>query len=195
MIWKKQISLLTNEKTWTVITALAGAIAAIMAMLTVYHSRVSWQEERGSKRPFFVVEEPGIRVLAKSPPYRIQVTIKNIGIHPATEFEGRILILKSDLSGQPDVDINFSIANALPINSPNKWFRDDVQLPKNLPAQFVILAMKYKDPMINKVFNQIYFMKWKGIKENKTYPDFIHASREEAKTITNHLRDILVDYL
>ena len=48
MDWSKLITVLTNDKTWAIVSAVAGMVAAIAAMITVYHSRVTWQQERES---------------------------------------------------------------------------------------------------------------------------------------------------
>ena len=121
--------------------------------------------------------------------------MENRGIHPADDFEGRILILNADLSNKPDFDFKFSVANSIPSNSPTPWYNDSVHLPHNLPLQYVVLAIKYKDPILNKGFNQTFFMKWDGIQNGSIHPDFVYVSKDEAKAISSHLRNILEEYL
>lgn len=143
---------------WTIVSSVAGAVAAIAAMITVYQAKMVWQQERETKRPFFIIEKPGVKPLPTAPPYRIQITMENRGVHPASGLEGRILILRADLTSQPDFDFRFSVANAIPANSPTPWYNDSVNLPQNLPPQYVVLAIKYEDSILEKKFGQVFFM-------------------------------------
>jgi len=194
MEWGKIITIFSSSNTWAVVSAVAGAIAALAAMFTVYHSHVFWQDERESKRPYFIIEKPGIKPLSKSPPFRIQINMENKGVHAAKDLEGKIFILKSDLSSKPEFTFSFSIANAIPSNSPTPWYNDSLILQKNLPPQYVVLAIKYWDEILNKSYNQIFFMTWHGVKDGSTHPDFVHTTKDEAYNIGQYLKESLNEF-
>jgi hypothetical protein len=194
MNWSKIISVLSNSNTWAAVSGIASAIAAIAAMFTVYHSRVSWENERESKRPYFIIEKPGIKPLEKSPPFRIQINMENKGTHAAKGLEGKIMILKADLSSQPEFVFNFSIANAIPSNSPTPWYNDTLILPKDLPPQFVVLAIKYTDEILDKSYNQVFYMTWHGVENGLTHPDFVHTSKDDAIKIESYLKEVITEF-
>jgi len=194
MDWIKIASILSNEKTWAVVAALSGAVAAIAALLTVYHARTSWKEQTEANRPYFTITNPGIKPLPQSPPYRIQITMENIGVRPAYDLFGKIYIVDKNLKSDPQFTFDFSIANEIPTKTPTPWYNDTLRLPTNVSPQYIVLAIKYKDPVVNKFFPQIFFMKWDGVANGQTHPDFVHASKEEKQKIGDHLKDFLKDF-
>lgn len=189
------LKLLENDKTWTVISALAGAVAAIAALVTVSRMRSGWREERASKRPYFQVSKPGIKPLENSPPYRMMITFDNTGINPASDLKIKIILLDASLATQPEHNFDFSIANDIPPNNPTPWYTDSVILPNNLPAQYVVVAIKYHDPKLDSDFSQTFFMKWNGIDNGVTNPDFVHASVEEKDKVALYLQEVLNKFL
>lgn len=191
MDWNTLILILSSSSTWAVVSGVASAIAALAAMVTVYHSRVSWQSERESKRPYFIIEKPGIKPLENSPSFRIQINMENKGVHAAKDLEGNILILKGDLTAQTEFDISFSVANAIPANSPTPYYNDSVLLQKDIPPQFVVLAIKYLDEILNKNYSQVFYMSWHGVQEGRMHPDFVHTSKEDARKIEEYLKEKL----
>lgn len=70
--------LLKNEKTWAIIAAIAGAVAALAALSSIYLTVSEQKELRESQRPYFTLAEPGIKPLPQSPPYRIQITWRTL---------------------------------------------------------------------------------------------------------------------
>ena len=194
MDWSKIASILSNEKTWAIVGAVSTAIAAIAALLTVYLATTTWKEQIGSKRPYFTITEPGIKPLPQSPPYRIQITMENIGVHPAYDLFGKIYIIDENLKGRPQFTFDFSVANEIPAETPTPWYNDSLQLPTNVPPQYVVFAIKYWDPVVNKSFAQVFFMKWDGVVNGQFHPDFVHVSIEEKQKIEDHLEDLLRDF-
>lgn len=194
MDWIKIASILSNEKTWAVVAAISGAVAAIAALLTVYHARTAWKEQIGANRPYFTIANPGIKLLPQSPPYRIQITMENIGVRPAYDLFGKIYIIDKNLKSDPQFTFDFSIANEIPHETPTPWYNDTLQLQTNVPPQYIVLAIKYKDPVVNKSFPQIFFMKWDGVTNGQAHPDFVHVSKAEKQKIGDHLKDLLRDF-
>ena len=194
MDWSKIVSILSNEKTWAIVAAISGAIAAIAALLTVYHARIAWKEQIESNRPYFTIAKPGIKPLPQSPPYRIQITMENIGVRPAYDLFGKIYIINKNLKDGPQFTFDFSVANEISVKTPTPWYNDSLQLPTNVPPQYVVFAIKYRDPVVNKSFAQVFFMKWDGVVNGQFHPDFVHVSIEEKQKIKDHLKDLLRDF-
>jgi hypothetical protein len=188
------VNFITNEKTWAIVAAVSGAIAAIAAMLTIYQASSSSREERESRRPYFTLAAPGIKPLPQSPPYRIQITMENIGVHSANEIIGKIIIIDKSLSKPPETIFNLSIANDVPPKTPTPWYKDDLALPANVPPQYIVLGIKYIDPMLKKYFTQLFYMKWAGVSNGQTYPDFVHVTIEEKAAIFEHYSNILKEF-
>ncbi|WP_263785300.1 hypothetical protein [Salinibacter grassmerensis] len=180
---------------WTAVSAVAGAISAIAALFTVWNARKSAEEERKNKRVFFTISEPGIKPLPDSPPFRVQITLENTGVYSATDVKGILLFVESDLSGDPDYSFEFSIGNVVDANAPTPWYNDGLHLPNETPPHFVVLGIKYLDVRLRKEFSQCFFMKWHGVTNGETHPDFVHVSIEEKEMVTEHLRDELAPYL
>jgi len=177
-----------KKSMWEIISSLSGVVAAIVALITVYIAISSLQQENQYKRPYFIIEKPGIKPLSDSPPYRIQITLYNTGVHPAVDLVGTIKILNRTLNKKPDFDINFSVANEIPHNSPTPWYNDNVMLPNNINPQYIVLSIKYGDPILKESYSQNFFMRWDGIKEGITHPDFVHVRIEEKNKIIEYLK-------
>ena len=194
MDWSKITSILSNEKTWAIVAAVSAAIAAIAASVTVYHATITWKEQIESNRPYFTIAKPGIKPLPQSPPYRIQITMENIGVRPAYDLFGKIYIINKNLKDGPQFTFDFSVANEISVKTPTPWYNDSLQLPTNVPPQYVVFAIKYRDPVVNKSFAQVFFMKWDGVVNGQFHPDFVHVSIEEKQKIKDHLKDLLRDF-
>jgi hypothetical protein len=71
--------------TWTVVTAIAGMVAAIAAMVAIWQTKTMRTQELMARSPYITFTDAGIKVLPESPPYRIQCTMANVGIEPACD--------------------------------------------------------------------------------------------------------------
>ena len=168
---------------WNAVAAIAGAIATICALITVFYTINFWKEQERFNRPYFSITEPGIKKLPNSPPYRIQITFYNLGKRPATNFEGTIYLIDQDLKERPYQEIKFSVGNDIPINSPTPWYEDNLQLSKKMDPLFIVTKIKYADPITDNNYSQLFFMKWGGIINGTTSPDFTHVSIDEIDKI------------
>lgn len=184
-----------SKVVWTAVSAVAGAISAIAALFTVWNARKSAEEERKNKRAFFTISEPGIKPLPDSPPFRVQITLENTGVYSATDVKGKLLFVESDLSSDPDYSFDFSIGNVVDSKAPTPWYNDGLYLPNEAPPHFVVLGIRYLDVRLKEEFSQCFFMKWNGVSDGTTHPDFVHVSIEEKEIVTEHLRDEIAPYL
>lgn len=177
------------EKTiWDIISSVSAVIAAIVALVTVIIAIKSLQKERHYKRPYFTIEKPGIKKLGDSPPFRIQITMLNMGVHPAKDLTGKLRIFDQALENAPEFNFDFSIANEIPHESPTPWYNDGLMLPDNVSPKYVTLEIKYYDPLLKEHYPQAFYMKWDGVKNGSTHPDFVHVSIEESDKIKDYLK-------
>ena len=187
------LAFLKSETTWAIVSALSGAVAALAAMVTVYQAVTAARADREAKRPYFTIEAPGIKPLPSSPPYRIQITMQNVGAHPATALEGKISFVDAALAAKPAYTFDFSVANDVPSGSPTPWYNDSVMLPNNVPPMYVILAVSYRDDIIGRGYSQEFYMKWQGVENGQTHPDFVHVSASEKVRIEEAVRNEIAD--
>ena len=118
----------------------------------------------------------------------------NIGIRPAYDLIGKIIIIDKELRDEPLATFDFSVANEIPTQTPTPWYTDGVQLPSDVSPQYIMLAIKYSDPILKQSFSQVFFMKWDGAVKGRTQPDFVHVSKEEKQKVAEHFTDLLKDF-
>jgi len=143
------------------------------------------------KRPYINISAPGIKPLPKSPPYRIQINMENTGTNAAQDLQARLLMFDQSLKSPPIGNIEIGVANDIPPRTPTPYYNDSVLLPRDYPAQFVVMALKYKDAITNKNYSQVWYMKWDGIMAGTTSPDFVHVSPEEKSRIVPYVDQYL----
>lgn len=161
----------------------------------------AWKEEHhkandllsDALRPMFDLVAPGFKQLPNSPPFRMEILMKNVGTHPAIDFSGKIIAVTRTFSDQP-LTASFSVANPIMHDSPTPYYNDTVVIPPNAPPMFVVCALKYNDAISGREWTQVFFMKWGGVQGTKFEPDFTHASVDEAQEIREHLKTALVGY-
>lgn len=180
---------------WNVISAISAVVAAIAAAFTVYQTTTSYKAQLEANRPYFMITDQGFKPLPVSPPYRLIISLKNIGGRPAKGFYEKIMYISVEMKGVPNILFNSSISNELAPGETNNWFSDTVQFTKDdiLPHYFVV-AIKYNDPLTHRGYEQTFVYKWLGSKEHKTYPDLMHVSNEETITALTYLEKDLAEF-
>lgn len=178
---------LKNDKTWTVLSAVSGMVAATAALFTVRLLINARTEELERKRPYFTISKPGIKPLANSPFLRCEITWENTGIHVAQNINTIVYFIDSALKSPPDYSIECSIANDVPPNSPTPWYNDSLKLSPNMPKKYIVAVIEYEDQILKNKYSQRFYMKWSGVANGVTHPDFTHVNVEEKEKIIRHL--------
>lgn len=163
-------------------SSLWAAVSALAALFAIYQVAKVQREAIDASRPYFVVKEPGFKPLDVG--LRLYTMMINEGGREATDFEYRFLIseLKPELNGRIFFDTGpISISAPLPVGSPSPFYNDGVVLPENLPEQFVFLGMKYNDLRAGRHYSQGIVMRWSGVDNGHTQPDFVYTSKEQAQ--------------
>jgi hypothetical protein len=157
MAWSQIWHLLSQDRTWTVVSAIAAMIAALAAMVTIWQAKATRIQELMARDPYITVTDAGIKVLPESPPYRIECAMVNVGIEPACDLEGRIFMVDSNLSKPLISTINVSVGNDVANQTPAVWHNDTLTLGPEAPPFYVVLAIKYVDRK-QKQHDQDFFM-------------------------------------
>ena len=194
MHWEKIYNIVRNEKTWTIITVLSGTVTSIVALFIVIYTVNTWKEQIESNRPYFTITKPAIIQSPHSPRHRIQIIIENVGIRPAYDLYGKIFIIDKDIRSKPRFAFELSIANEIPAKTPIPWYNDGLRLSTEIPPQYVVFAIEYNDPILKKLFEQIFYMKWNGVVEGQPDSSFVHVSIDEKVKIQNRINVIFKDF-
>ena len=190
----KIAKIIRNEKTWTIITFFSGTVASISALLIVLYLMATWKEQIESNRPYFTITKRNITQLPQSARYNLHFTIENVGVRPAYDLYGKVFVVDKNIKGKPNYSFDFSIADEIPAHAPIPWNSDTLLLPKNLPAQYIVLAIEYSDPIVKEFFSQIFYMKWNGVIEGKPESDFVYVSMKEKMEMMNRINIIFQDF-
>lgn len=186
--------LLFDPQLLSVVAIFFSAVSAIAAVCAIWQARQSAREARQAVRPYFLLEEPGIKPLQDSPPFRIQLTLRNVGGRIAASLEGRLYVTSAVDDVGPAIDTKFSVANDIPPTTPTPWYADSLVLSASCPPHFVILGIKYLDPLQNKTFTQSFFMRWDGAQDGKFQPDFVHACAAEKALLEKRYASVITQY-
>lgn len=173
-----------NIDLYTMISAIAAAVSAIVALFTIINAVKNQRAERNKNRPYFIIEAPGFKPLPNNS-LRLQITFINKGRNPASNF--RVLIRIFDMNYLNENQIIFDVVNDIPPDSPTPYYNDGIGLPANLPPHFIYCEMNYTDNILNTNYSQRYFMKWDGVQQGTTHPDFVHTNKEEKIKIEEYV--------
>lgn len=187
--------LLANGNFWAAISSIGGSVSAIAAFIIVWNSRQANKEALEALRPYFMLEAPGIKQLPGSPPFRVLLTLKNIGGRVANNLDGRIYIVDNQPNSRPILDLAFSVANDIPPQSPTPWYNDTLQLAAQLPPHYVILGIRYQDHIMNRKLKQLFCMRWDGVNNGIFQPDFVHISSSEYKQIESKIAAVFGEFI
>jgi len=175
----------SNNDLYTTISAIAAAVSAIAALITIIIAVKSQRAERNKNRPYFIIEAPGFKPLPNHL-LRLQITFINKGRNPASNFNGAIRMFDTNYSNENE--IVFDVVNDIPSDSPTPYYNDGIGLPLNLPPHFIYCEINYTDNLLNAEYSQRYFMKWDGVQQGATHPDFVHTNKEEKTKIEEYIR-------
>lgn len=183
-IFIEPIKLSSTSGDFETIGVVSGAIAALAALATIcltYHNN---KRDREAKRPYFTIVDPGFKQIKNN--LRLQITFINNGNHPAKEFKGEIQIFQEDVLNVVKIDID--IVNDIPPNYPTPYYNDSVVLTVNMPRHFIYCNISYLDPILKKKYHQEFFMKWDGVQNWVTHPDFVHVDKSEKNIIQGYVK-------
>jgi hypothetical protein len=182
----------------TALTGIFGAATAIFLMVGLEwvdsKEKKILQNEMLSSRPVFEIKEPGIKPLPKSPTFRILIKIENVGEHPSDGLEGELIFIEAE-TNKTMLRESISVASLIRPKIPTSYWNDSLVLGGNVPKMYVLLGIKYSDAFSSKAYGQIFYMKWSGVKDGDTQPDFVHVTKAEKEEIIGKNQEFISKYI
>lgn len=180
-----------RNKDWSrsVVTG-STAIFAIISLISVYVTVNSWQTQREAARPYFTFKESPIVELIDQVSFEFK--FRNVGTHPATELTSKTSVFNQDLSGKPTLIDEYSVVNDIPRDTVTSLLvhLDPKEINPSLPdirPYYIVISLKYTDPILNDSYNQILYIKWPGVIERKIQP-LIHVEASEKQAILKYMK-------
>jgi len=170
------------------IATIATAVLAITALITVYITISAWKEEREANRPYFTFKESPAVLLNDSPEFEIVFT--NVGEHPAVNLWSKSVVFNAELKTKPVALDEYALVNDIPKNAFATLLIGLEELKTqtdegNVDPHFVVIVLKYEDPIIDEYFEQKLYIKWNGM-ENKKRLSTTHAQEDEKQKIVQY---------
>jgi hypothetical protein len=172
------------------IATVATAVLAVTALITVYITVTAWKEEREANRPYFTFQDSPQVVNHESPEFEIKFT--NVGEHPAVSLWSKSVVVNADLQDKPIAMDEYALVNDIPKNASATLLIGLDALQKqtaqgNVPPYFLVIMLRYEDPIIDEKFEQVLYIKWNGIEEGRLLAT-THAEEVEKQMIINYFK-------
>jgi len=183
-----------NIKKWnwsgTMVT-MSTAIFALVSLISVYISITTWQIQREAARPYFTfLESPSIH-LAEDSSFGFEFKFKNVGTHPATNLFSRTLVFEQQLLQKPILIDDYTVVNDIPRDTTTSLLlslkNTGLLGEPNINPHFIIICLRYADPIVHKSYTQTIYLKWAGVIAGRQQP-LIHVEMSEKETILNYLK-------
>lgn len=179
----------------SVIATAATSVLAITALITVYLTITAWKVQQETTRPYFVLKEsPKVEI---SDELSLELKFNNVGVHPALDLSSETVVFNEQLTAKPIYYDESSIVNEIPkdgVSSLVVIIPSDEIYPKqaNINPHYVVVDLQYRDPILEKTYNQTIYLKWSGLVNGKMLP-IVHVQVEEKDNILNYFNNYNID--
>jgi len=171
---------------------LTTTIFAITSLITIYVSILVLKEERESQRPYITIINSPVVTINQSDNNQLTFvfTLGNVGQHPVATLHVQTIIVDSKFDKEPLHTDQFTFLNNIAQNDAKdlKIIIDNINL-NAIKEHYIVMNLKYTDPIFEKIHEQIYYLKWYGIEDGKPQQIF-HASKEDKDRIVNYLKKL-----
>ncbi|KGK86196.1 hypothetical protein DP73_16985 [Desulfosporosinus sp. HMP52] len=174
------------------VVTISTAIFALVSLISVYISVTTWQTQREAARPYLTfIESPSLN-FSENSGFEFEFKFKNVGTHPATNLSSRTLIFEQQLLQKPILIDDYTVVNDIPRDSTtslllNLKVNSFPKELKEISPHFIIISLKYSDPIVHKSYNQTIYLKWAGVVDYKQQP-IIHVEMNEKSNIEHYLK-------
>lgn len=183
-----------NIRKWNLsssVVTISTAIFAVVSLISVYISVTTWQIQREAARPYLTfIGSPSLN-LTENSSFEFEFKFKNVGAHPATNLSSRSLIFEEQLSQKPVLIDDYTVVNDIPRDSSTSLLlslkNNNLTNGSDINPHFIIISLKYSDPIVHKSFKQTIYLKWAGFIAQKKQP-VIHVERNEKESIEHYLK-------
>lgn len=178
-----------------IIATLATTVLALTALITVYLTVAAWKAQQETARPYFILKESPKVDLGNELSFELKFT--NVGMHPAENLSSETIVFDDRLTGKPIHHDESAIVNEIPKDSSSSLVMtipSEEIYPKqlNINAHYVVVDLRYADPILKKSYSQSIYMKWNGVQEEKIQPT-VHVRVEEKGKIDDYLKKRGID--
>lgn len=183
----------TTIQSWltaaSTIAAAISALAAWQALKLGYENR-KFELENG--RPYFSFESARMeqKKLPNAPGNESHSGLdpntavakgifKNYGARPAVGVKATAYVIPHDENISP-LAIPSSLADDFPPGA--EWMTqigEQQIVAPNQYGHFLVVGIRYSDPVTKQDYRQMFFMKWAGVKDSIVYGDIVAATEEE----------------
>lgn len=180
----------TVRRSSDIIIAITTLIFAVTSLITVYISISAWNNERESVRPYLTFSDSPV-VYLENKHLIFSFSFYNVGFHPVASFYSQTLIVDCRLDDQPLHNDHFTLVNYIPQNTTTDLvIKIDLEPTNidqyNIHPHFIVINLKYTDPILEKDHEQIIYLRWEGI-DRKTLQPIFHCSIQEKDLILNYI--------
>lgn len=182
-----------NLKNWNwsgSVVTISTAIFTFISLISVYISVTTWQIQREAARPYLTFIESPLLYLTKESSLEFEFKFKNVGTHPATNLSSRTLVFEQELSKKPILIDDYTIVNDIPRDTTTSLLlnlKDVLSDEPNINPHFIIISLKYADPIVEKSYSQTIYLKWAGIIAGRQQP-LIHVEMKEKENILHYIK-------
>ena len=178
-----------------VISTIFAAISAVASLFAIWQTAALWKTGYEVNKPYFSLKNPGLEKTDRNPSFELRLTFNNIGGRPAKEFKCKVFIFERPLEKGPYFHRIFSSSNDIAPGDIPTW-REGVAGFKSLdvPTQFYVISIKYRDAITQKLYKQVFYLVWGGLKDGEGAAGFSHASPEASLEIKNILGSSLFKF-
>jgi len=183
------------QKWSNIIATLATTVLAFTALITVYLTVAAWQVQQETARPYFILKESPKVELANELSFELKFS--NVGMHPAVDLSSETIVFDDRLTGKPIHHDESAIVNEIPKDSSSSLVMtipNEEIYPKqfSINAHYVVVDLQYLDPILDKSYWQLIYLKWNGVEEEKIQPT-VHVRVEEKVKIDEYLKTHGID--
>ena len=183
-----------NIKKWNwsgSVVTISTAIFAFVSLVSVYISVTTCQTQRETSRPYFTfIESPSLH-LSEELSYEFEFKFKNVGTHPATNLLSRTLVFEQQLLQKPILIDDYTVVNDIPKDTTTSLLLSlkskGLFEEPNISPHFIIISLRYADPIVHKSYNQTIYLKWAGVIARRQQP-LIHVEISEKERILHYLK-------
>jgi hypothetical protein len=171
---------------WSSIIATVGtAIIALTALITVYVTLNAWKIQREDARPYLSMKESPQVELKEG--VQFEFKFNNVGTHPAVNLSSQTIIFEQNLQQKPIHNERYDLVNEIPKDTSSSLVISLEPEEIDLNAYYIVVLIKYGDPVIKQNYQQSLLLKWNGIKDGKAQA-IVHVQTQEKENITSYLK-------
>jgi len=183
-----------NIKNWNwsgSVVTISTAIFALVSLISVYISVTTWQTQREAARPYFTfIESPSLH-LNEEASFEFEFKFKNVGTHPATNLSSRTIVFEQQFLEKPILIDDYTVVNDIPRDTTTSLLlslkNKNLSEEPDINPHFIIINLRYSDPVVRKSYNQTIYLKWAGVISRRQQP-LIHVEISEKERILHYLK-------